>query len=49
MSARSKMLKIVLPIIVLLVPAVGMFCGVYFYAYKHRGGGEEPEEERWER
>ena len=36
-----------LAIIILLLPAVGMFCGVYFYAYKHRAGGKV--EERWER
>lgn len=34
-------------IIILLLPAVGMFCGVYFYAYKNRNS--ERAEERWER
>jgi hypothetical protein len=29
-------------ILFLLMPALGMFCGVFYFAWRHRGGGGDP-------
>ena len=36
-------------ILILLVPAVGMFCGVFYLSFRYRNSDreDEPEDDRW--